>query len=219
MRTVPVIRFKFEVECEDPSPARVILPLTGQIVEYTGDSQNPFNIGTVSSFLIQRDRALNEGVSLSQAMDAVSKATLECFEALFDPETEDWSAAVVELYGHDIVDTNVLFIESIELAAEFRGKGIGRQVAIELISGLGAGCGLVAVNPRPSQYSESDDPKQGLGQDRLFSARRMEDFAKIEAFWMKLGFRQLPGSALFTYAPQLENQPVGDSGGAGRGIQ
>lgn len=93
---MPHIRFKFEVECEDPSPTRVVLPLEGEIIEYLGQSQNPINIGGISLFLIQRDRALNEGVSLSKAMDAVSKATLECFEALFDPETEDWSAAVVD---------------------------------------------------------------------------------------------------------------------------
>jgi hypothetical protein len=219
MRTVPHIRFKFEVECENPSPARVVLPLEGEIVEYLGQSQNPINIGGVSRFLIQWDRALNEGVSLSKAMDAVSKATLECFEALFDPETEEWSAAVIEVYSHDIVDTNVLFIESIELAAEFRAKGIGHQVAIELIRGLGAGCGLVAVNPRPSQYSDPGDPQHALSQDSSYRAGRMEDFAKIEAFWMKLGFRQLPGTAFFTYAPQLEHQPARNSGRVDRRIQ
>lgn len=216
---MPHIRFKFEVECEDPSPARVVLPLEGEILEYLGQSQNPINIGGISLFLIQRDRALNEGVSLSKAMDAVSKATLECFEALFDPETEDWSTAVVELYGNDIVDTNVLFIESIELAKEFRGKGIGSQVAAELIKGLGAGCGLVAVNPRPSQYCDPDDPQHALSQNISYRAKRMGDFAKIEAFWMRLGFRQLPGSTLFTYAPQLAYQPAEHSGGVDRRIQ
>ena len=85
-------------------------------------------------------------------MDSISDTTMECYEALFDPETDEWSDSVQELYLGGPVSPDLLFIDRIELDERHRGKGIERDVVKGIIETFGLNCGAL---PRENLYDES----------------------------------------------------------------
>ena len=99
--------------------------LQGAIFEFEGESENEIRIGQIDAYLVLRGRALNEQESLFFAMDSIDSSVFECYEALFDRETDDWNQSVQDLYKDQIMGLDVLFIQSIELNVNYRGKGIG----------------------------------------------------------------------------------------------
>ena len=80
-------------------------------------------------------------------MDSISDATMECYEALFDRETDEWSDSVQELYLGGPISPDLLFIDRVELDERHRGKGIGRDVVKGIIETFGLHCGLVVCKP------------------------------------------------------------------------
>jgi GNAT superfamily N-acetyltransferase len=222
---MPHIRFTMQVNCEDLEPSRVIPALHGEIFECEGDSDRAdgddrdvdgeIKIGHIDAFLVLRGRAINEGQSLFEAMDSINDAVLECYEALFDAHTDEWNESVEGIYKGAIMGLDVLFIESIELDAAYRGKGIGGQVVRETIASFGSNCGLVACKPFPLQYSNwEDEEHKSIRQDTGFEEKRLADFARFAKFWTDLGFYKLPNSDFYAYAPELTHQPDAAPGAA-----
>jgi len=208
------IRFTIEVNCENEEPDRVIPAIDGEILARVGDSDEETKIGSVHAYLVLRGRALNERLSLFEAMDSISQSVFDCYAALFDVETDEWSLSVEALYNGQIMESDVLFIERIELDAAFQGKGIGAQVVHETIATFASSCGLVACKPFPLQYENwEDESRNAIRQEPGFEEKRIADFASVANFWTDLGFRKLPDSDFYTYAPELINQsdPVSDA--------
>jgi GNAT superfamily N-acetyltransferase len=160
-----------------------------------------------------RGRALNEHESLFEAMDSIDSSVFECYEALFDPETDDWNQSVQNLYEDQILGLDVLFIQSIQLDANYRGKGIGAQVVRETIATFGSNCGLIACKPFHLQYSNwEDDEHTELRKQPGFEEKRLADFARVARFWTDLGFVRLHESDFYTYAPESidQHRPASD---------
>jgi GNAT superfamily N-acetyltransferase len=204
---MPHIRFTVEVDCEDQEPSRIIPAINGTIFEYEGETDKEVSVGNIHAYLVLRSRAMNEGVSLFDAMDSISQSVFDCYEALFDVETDEWSLSVEALYSGEIIESDVLFIESVELDAPFRGKGIGAQIVRETIATFASSCGLVACKPFPLQYSNWQDEAHNTNrQEPGFEEKRVADFARVAKFWTDLGFRKLHDSDFHTYAPELIHQ-------------
>ena len=125
-------------------------------------------------------------------MDSIDSSVFECYEALFDPETDDWNQSVQDLYKDQIMGLDVLFIESIQLNANYRGKGIGAQVVRETIATFGTHCGLITCKPFPLQYSNWEDEEHiEMRQQPGIEEKRLADFARLARFWTDLGFARL----------------------------
>jgi GNAT superfamily N-acetyltransferase len=206
---MPHIRFTIQVDCEDDEPSRVVPSFHGEVFEYEEGSDEEIKVGRIGGFLVMRGRAMDEGESLFHAMDSISSSTLECFEALFDQETGEWNERVESLYEHDIPGHDVVFIETIELEPAYRGKGIGAQVVRATIANLGSSCGLAACKPFALQYANwMDEDKKAMREQPGFEAKRLADFNKVAQFWTDLGFRNVPDSDFYTFAPRLVQQPT-----------
>jgi hypothetical protein len=80
---MPYIRFSIQVDTEDEEPSRVIRKIDGTVFEYAGESDKKEQIGNLQCFLVQPGLAFEKGESLYDAMDSISDATMECYEALF----------------------------------------------------------------------------------------------------------------------------------------
>ena len=205
---VPHIRFTVHTECDSQEPSRIVPAVQGEIFEFEGESENEVSIGQIDAYLVLRGRALNEHESLFEAMDSIDSSVFECYEALFDPETDDWSQSVQDLYKDQIFGLDVLFIQSIQLDANYRGKGIGAQVVRETIAIFGSHCGLIACKPFPLQYSNWEDEEHTeLRKQPGFEEKRLADFARVARLWTDLGFVRLDKSDFYTYAPELTDQP------------
>jgi GNAT superfamily N-acetyltransferase len=205
---MPYIRFTIQVDCQDAEPSRVVPRFHGQVFEYGNESEEEISIGHIDGYLVMRGRAMDDRVDLFDAMDCISASTTECFEALFEHETGEWNEAVEDLYDHEIPGHDVIFIETIEIQPAYRGKGVGAQVVRETIATFGASCGLVACKPFALQYANwMDEDKKAMREQPGFEAKRAADFRKVTQFWVDLGFRNVPKSKFYTFAPQLVHQP------------
>jgi GNAT superfamily N-acetyltransferase len=191
----PVVHFSIHVACENDEPDRVMPAIHGDIFLYGEDGSPETKIGYIEALWVQAGRALNEGESLLEAMDSVSNECEECFCALLEHETEDWKPEVVELYGEEPEYSDILFIERLELEPQFRGKGIGARVVDVTVKTFAQSCGLVACKPFPLQH---------MGNEKASSG---PDLAKVRNFWTGCGFRNVPGSDIFTFAVWLKEQP------------
>jgi hypothetical protein len=171
------IRFTIEVECEDTEPSRIVPRIDGEIFDFPGDDDNEVRIGKIGGYLALVGRAFDEEESLFDAMDSIDQSVHECYAALFDPDKLDelWNASVRALYGDNVMAMDVLFIESIEIKPEFASTEIA-PIVRETIATFGSNCGLVA--------------------------HRAPENVKA---WTDLGFRKLPDSDFYTYAPELLN--------------
>lgn len=98
---MPHIRFTIQIDCDD-EPSRTVPAFHGDIFEYEEGSDVETRIGRIDGYLVMRGRCMDEGESLFDAMDSISSSTLECFEALFDPETGEWNRSVDNLHEGDI---------------------------------------------------------------------------------------------------------------------
>src|SRR6266404_1178490 len=116
---MPHIRYTIEVDCENTEPDRVIPAINGQIFEFVGHTDREVEIGSIHAYLVQAGRALDIGESLFDAMDSIDQSVHECYAALFDLDGDEWSESVRALYRDNVTAMDVLFIESIELKAEF----------------------------------------------------------------------------------------------------
>jgi GNAT superfamily N-acetyltransferase len=206
---MPHIRFTVQVDCENDEPSRVVPGFHGEVFEYREDSDEEIKVGRIDGYLVMRGRAMDEGENLFDAMGSISSSTLECFEALFDHESGGWKESVEGLYEHDIPGHDVVFIEAVELEPTNRGKGIGAQVVRETIATLGSSCGLVVCKPFALQYANwMDEGNKAMREQPGFEAKRLADVNKVAQFWTDLGFRNVPDSGFYTFAPQLVQQPM-----------
>lgn len=204
---MPHICFSIHVDCDSQEPSCIVPAVRGEIFEFEGESDKEVRIGQIDAYLVLRGRALNEHESLFEAMDSIDSSVFECYEALFDPETDDWNQSVQDLYKDQILGLDVLFIQSIQQDTNYRGKGIGAQVVRETIATLGSHCGLIACKPFPLQYSNwEDDEHSEMRQQPGFEEKRLADFARVARFWTDLGFVGLNDSDFYAYAPELIQQ-------------
>jgi GNAT superfamily N-acetyltransferase len=186
------VRFAINIDSDDED-ANVFPLIRGTVFEGRKKA------GSIDARLVQVDRAMEEGVSLYDAMDSIDADCEECYWALFD-KTQEWNSAIEKLYGEEPMHGDVLFTQRLKLDAAFRGKGIGARVVRATISTFGSGCGLVICRPLPLQYCGQEETEESATQ-------RAADLNKVRKFWRSCGFRQLPKSDYFTHAPWLMNQP------------
>src|SRR5207244_7673947 len=132
-------------------------------------------------------------------MDSIDSSVFECYEALFDPETDDWNQSVRDLYKDQIMGLDVLFIESIQLNSNYRGKGIGAQVVRETIATFGTHCGLITCKPFPLQYSNWEDEEDiEMQQEPCIEEKRLADFVTLARCWTDWVFVWLDDSYFYT---------------------
>jgi len=202
------IRFSIQVDTEDEEPSRVVRRIEGTVYEYEGESDTEKQIGDLRCFLVQPGLAEEKQIHLFDAMDSINDETAECYEAVFDPATNDWNADIEDLYAGGPVGVDLLFIEQIRLNERHRGKGIGRNVVREIIETFGLQCGLVVCKPFPLEYSGWAEKYSAAQQaEPDFDRKKTVAFEGVRLFWQKCGFIQLPGSDFFAHCPGLLRQP------------
>src|SRR6266851_1915843 len=96
------VRFTIQIDCEDSEPSRIVPHIEGEILDDPqegSDEEFGQKIGHLHAYLVQRSRAISEGVSLFDAMDSISQALYDCYAALFEEPTAEWGKGVEKLYG------------------------------------------------------------------------------------------------------------------------
>ena len=131
---------------------------------------------------------IDHHLSLFDVMDCLDADSCDCFESLFDIETEELKTKVERLRSEDrAFNYNLVLIERLELEPEWRGLSIGKRVALRVIEKLGTSAGLIVCKPFPLQFT-------GLGAREKQPKGRRAAQAKVRAFWLNVGFIRIPGT-------------------------
>ena len=202
-----IIRFTTEVWCGGEEPHHYVYQYRGEIMgwgdEEDEDHDEPdLKFGEVVLYYVDRGRIIDEGESLFAAMDDTSRDVVECYSAIFDDDSEELNEEVVAILSEDaLVRYNLLLINRLELGESFRRKCVGAKVVQQVIKMFESSCGVIACKSFPLQYSgyRSDENKEKLEPD--YEKKRLIAFHKVATFWEGLGFRKLPSSDFYVFAP------------------
>jgi GNAT superfamily N-acetyltransferase len=150
-------------------------------------------IGKVTIYIVERGRILNEGMSLFEVMDSLDGDSCDCFANLFDRKTEELKPVVQRLLSEDrSLDWDLMLIEHLELDQEYRGQGIGKEIALMAIRKLGANCGVITCVPVPLQFSGRDCKRQ-IPRGRRVAQQR------VRQFWEGVGFVRIPRTDYYVW--------------------
>jgi GNAT superfamily N-acetyltransferase len=180
-------RVDFEVSLSqyEGDPSDFITVYHGDIIGMMDDDSEQ-EIGTVVVYLIERGRVLNEGISLFEVMDCLDGDSCDCFANLFDQKSEQLKPEVERLLSENRAFQNdMMLIERLELKPEYRGQGLGKEIASRVIQKFGENCSVIACVPVPLQFT-------GLGpRDKRPEGKRLAQ-QRVRKFWEGVGFIRLP---------------------------
>jgi GNAT superfamily N-acetyltransferase len=126
-------------------------------------------------------------------MDCLDCDSCDCFANLFDYETEEFKPEVLQLLSEDrAFKFDMMLIERLELKPEYRGRGIGKKIALRAIQKLGENCGVITCLPAPLQFTGLG-PKEGKPKGKQLAQQR------VRKFWKGVGFVRLPRNEYYIW--------------------
>jgi GNAT superfamily N-acetyltransferase len=155
-------------------------------------------LGRFRLYYLDFDAALNAGVSAFDVIDSYS-ATADYYVAFFDDDASGFNERLLTLLNDDVLESNVLVIDRLELLPQYRGKRLGLRAMSALIRRFGAGAGVVAIKPFPLQF----EAKTSVGEDSAWRAQlQLEKLSRSEKksinalrrHYAQLGFAALRGT-------------------------
>ena len=186
------VDFEISLSQHGGDPSDFIMVYHGNIVGMMEDD-NERTIGKLIVYLVERGRVLNEGISLFDVMDCLNGDSCDCFANLFDVDTEELKPEVERLVSGDrAFQADMMLIEQLELNSEYRGRGLGKEIALRAIEKFGANCGVITCVPVPLQFT-------GLAaRDKAPTGKRLAQ-QRVRQFWEGVGFVRLRGSDYYIW--------------------
>jgi GNAT superfamily N-acetyltransferase len=186
------VDFEVSLSQHEGDPSDFITVYHGDIIGMMDDDSER-EIGKVVVYLVERGRVLNEEISLFEVMDCLDGDSCDCFANLFDQESEQLKPAVERLLSENRAFQNdMMLIERLELKPEYRGQGLGKEIASRVIQKFGENCSVITCVPVPLQFTwlglrEKEPKGKRLAQQR------------VRKFWEGVGFVRLPGSDYYIW--------------------
>lgn len=146
---------------------------------FTDDSDDPDGEGQVIGHAHVVKCRLGEP-QVFDILDSLEADLLTVSSAVIDPASGDPTEEVedaVEGFGQDF-----LILNRVHMAKGWRGRGLGRWFAAEVIDSLSPGSDFAATYPAPM------DDSQGLVRKRAE--------AKLKSVWSDIGFQTLSGDVM-----------------------
>jgi len=131
-------------------PDDLIYEISGEILD-VDEYDEQTHIGRFRLYYVDVERAYNEGVSVFSIMDSYAH-TVDYFDAIFGDSSPDFSEALQELLDHDLVGSNLLILDRVEIFPAYRGKRLGLQALKHMVKRFSPGAAVVAMNPYPLQF-------------------------------------------------------------------
>ena len=189
-------------------PDAYITDLEGEILVSREGADDGIHVGTVSAHSVHLGEADEDGVSWFDVLDARDGDTAMCTD-LIDVDGacySEWVESNLDPFGNDL-----LILDRIRIAPEYRGNGYGLYAAQLMITGF-ASNGVVACVPAPYQLlanapSGNSGTRPGNRGNQI-PGWTVEE-AKLRKHWSLLGFKRVPSSDVFalslsTRRPSME---------------
>lgn len=188
---------------DDPEPSRFVQFIDGDIRFLDVDDDDGVAGGEFRLIKIDLEAAVNEGVESDAVFD--SESVTYPYHVLYD-ENLDFTPAVLKACGTDDVwQPNLLILDRLVLAPEWRGGGYGLSALRWLILRLSSGCGMVAIKPFPLQFEGRGRHDPGVDHYRLADLPTKNEAAitrKLQRHYGRLGFKKVGTSEFMVLHPQ-----------------
>jgi hypothetical protein len=148
-------------------------------------------VGRAQAWRVHMGLAANQGTSLLDVFDADSQPMCDLYAALFDPETDYFTEAIIHQFG--AIDSDLLVLDHVILNPRWRGLKLGLLAARKMIDLLGGGCGLVVsdIAPlHPDAYDILRVPKSWLPRHETAQGRKRA-VLKLRRYFRQMGFERI----------------------------
>jgi hypothetical protein len=143
-------------------------------------------VGRAHAWRVHMGLAANQGESLLDVFDAHSQPMCDLYAALFDPETDYFTDAIIQRF--EAIDSDLLVLDYVILDPRWRGLKLGLLAARKMADLLGGGCGLVVshIAPlRPDAYEMLRVPRSWLPRPKK------QAIAKLRRYFRQMGFERI----------------------------
>jgi hypothetical protein len=174
-----------------------------------GNEIKPILIGKAKVTLVLLSLAINNGFSYYQIFDT-SEELLELGNVIFDLELEQYNE-VVDRYNLEPFNSNLLYIDRIEILPEYRHAGWGKKVIKDILCRFSGCYGLMILKAFPLQLKVDRDTTDDWNIQMEFE--KLEQDAKVattklNSFYKSLGFVKLLNADYFLCNPELKNSKL-----------
>lgn len=181
---------------EDPTEFVNEIDFEVYLTDETGHLQEQVGKGKISQILFSL--AMDCGFPLNDVMDAthsINQMSGVLFE--WDEDKDFWDKIDSYFDFNPLENYDVLFLETIEVIAKYRGKGLGTKIINNLIERFYSSCGLWVLKAFPMQHDigiTSEKEENWSDWNRKMEYPQMEiDFEKAQYllfnYYKKRGFQ------------------------------
>jgi hypothetical protein len=167
------------------------------VIRAEGDDGIGHRVGRVHAYRVHMGLAANQGESLFDVFDAHSQPMSYLYAALFDPETDFFTEAIIRQF--EAIDSDLLILDYVVLHPRWRGLKLGLLAARRLVDLLGGGCGLVVSHIAPLRHEAHEMlrvPKSWLPRHKTEQGRKRA-VVKLRRHFRLMGFERIGRSCYY----------------------
>lgn len=179
----------FDHECDDAPGDRFLQLLDADILINDGATK----VGEVVLYWFRTDEIIEHG-DIFDVGDSLDDDSLSIVEELFDHQTSGFKEKIRSDYYGCPMNTDVVLVQHVYVAPEYRGRGVGTKVMETIKNYFGLQCGFIALQPVPYEKETGFRHDDKCGESRLIK------------FYERLGFRRTEGRHML-FCPELIKQP------------
>ena len=167
------------------------------IIRAEGDDGIGHRVGRVHAYRVHMGLAANQGESLFDVFDAHSHPMHDLYAALFDPETDFFTEAIIRQF--EAIDSDLIILDYVVLHPRWRGLRLGLLAARRLVDLLGSGCGLLVSHIAPLRH----EAHKMLRMPRSWLPRHDSDedrkraVVKLRRYFRQMGFERIGRSCYY----------------------
>ena len=185
------------------------IEIYGDGFDNDGKEIKPILIGKAKVTLVLLSLANNNEFSYYQIFDT-SEELLELGNVVFDLEQDQYNE-VVEHYHYDTLNSNLLYINRIEILPAYRHAGWGIKVIKDILCRFSGCYGLMVLKSFPLQLKVDRDSTDDWNVQMEFEKLEQDEkvaITKLNSFYKSLGFVKLLEDDYFFYNSELKNSKL-----------
>lgn len=202
------IEYKMVSDVPNYEPDRYVNRYSVKVFASNLDADTNLEIGRGVVKLILESLALDDQYSMYDVFDS-SHATMELGSEIYDFDEWQIKDEIRICPGYDIINQNILFLERLELAKDYRGHGIGKKIIRDILERFFSSAGLIALKAYPLQFESSRGSDETWAKKvALEGLEEDEEKAryKLYHYYQNLGFENLLRNEFFFMNPAKKNK-------------
>lgn len=176
---------------ESGEPDDFIYETSGDLLSVDADDARSL-VGKFRIYYVDVGRAVDEGMPVFDVFDSYSH-TVGYYDAIFGAKSPDFSDRLMKLLNYDVVGSNVLILDRLEVLPQYRRRGVGLRIMRNMMKRFGGGAAVVAIKPFPLQFEvepSNEDERKWRTELGLGQLPKNEPVAtkKLRDYYGRLGF-------------------------------